>query len=548
MNIVWGQIKVLLHRFKNSLFLLWLKIKAALHQFKNYLNVLWGQIKTLLHRFKNYLFSRWVRIKLSIPILQEKIGLIVIIKGGLKLKLIGSAVIIILFTIITLSSIIIYLMKNAIEQKAIEVATTSIERIADFSNHALLERSYENRLTLNEMIKDIRLSKIEGMLDISIYQHVKTKKSSQFKYLAGFRNVQKDLFLEDTALIESLKKSTSTAVTYDNQMFTMEEKNIESFRFVKPIYYTFQKKSILLGVAILYYDKATITGIVRHVIYIATLITLGILVITIFLTYLASLRFTRPILTIAHAATVVSQGDFNIDLKILTNDEIGELANRFNHMVKGLREKEKMQMFISGSTIHMIQEDSTRQLILGGEYRTLTFLFSDIRGFTAMSETKKPEEVVNIINFYLNLQSEIIKAYGGDIDKFVGDEIMVSFMGDESVDKAIQCAIAIQESILKENKKRQSNHETICNVGIGIHRGEVVVGNIGSHERMDFTSIGSTVNLAARLCSHAAAGQILIEKSTCDMAQNNFDTQLVDPILAKGIEKPVPIASITIKG
>lgn len=176
LNIVWGQIKVLLHRFKNSLFLLWLKIKAALHQFKNYLNVLWGQIKTLLHRFKNYLFSRWVRIKLSIPILQEKIGLIVIIKGGLKLKLIGSAVIIILFTIITLSSIIIYLMKNAIEQKAIEVATTSIERIADFSNHALLERSYENRLTLNEMIKDIRLSKIEGMLDISIYQHVKTKK------------------------------------------------------------------------------------------------------------------------------------------------------------------------------------------------------------------------------------------------------------------------------------------------------------------------------------------------------------------------------------
>jgi len=491
--------------------------------------------------------SKKLCLKSFLHPLQEKFQLF-FQKGGLKLKLIGFSLIVILVTVLTLSSIIIHLMKGSIEQKAFEVATTSIERIADFSNNALLERSYENRLTLNEMIKKIRLSNIQGMLDISIYAHYKTDKASTFKYVAGFGRYENGTLLDDAELITSLENSTSSAVVYDTRSFEMNDESVEAYRFIKPIRYTFQNKTMLLGVVVLHYDKEAVTGVVYHTIYIAIVMTLMIILLTTVLIYFAGLRFTRPILSIAKAANAVSSGNLDIHVQVTTHDEIGELAHQFNHMVNGLREREKMQVFISDSTIDMIQEDSQRQLILGGEYKTLTFLFSDIRGFTAMSESKEPEEVVRIINFYLNLQSKIIKNNGGDIDKFVGDEIMVSFAGDDGVERAIQSAIAIQECIATENAKRDKNGETICHVGIGINRGEVIVGNMGSHERMDFTSIGPVVNLASRLCSNAAAGQILIEQATYDLAHNDFDTTREEPISVKGIDHPIEIVSIVVEG
>lgn len=466
-------------------------------------------------------------------------------KGGLKLKLIGFIVTVILVTVTVLSTFIIQLMKSSIESKAFEVATTSIERIADFSTHALLERSYENRLNLNEMINDIRLSKIEGLLDISIYERKKSKTTSAFNYLAGFGHHNEGTPLQDTKLIGSLNDAMAEEVTYDTSPIATKDGEIEAYRFVRPILYTFQDRTILLGVVVLYYDKEAITGIVKRVIRIALMITAAFVLATIILVYFAGLRFTRPILSIADAATDVSEGRLDINLQVTTNDEIGELAERFNHMVRGLREREKMQKFVSGSTMDMIQDDSTRQLILGGEYRTLTFLFTDIRGFTAMSETMKPDEVVAVINFYLNLQSEIIKAHGGDIDKFVGDEIMASFSGVDAVDRAMQSAVVIQTKIAEENAKRKKAGQTVCNVGIGINRGEVTVGNIGSHDRMDFTSIGSVVNLAARLCSSAAAGQILIEQETMSKAKESYKTVPEEPITVKGIMHPVSISSIT---
>lgn len=308
-------------------------------------------------------------------------------KGGLKLKLIGSAVGVILVTILTLSSIIIYVMKSSIEQKAIEVATTTLERIVDFSNHALLERSYENQLTLNEMIKKMKASKIEGVLDISIYGHFK-KEHSSLNYIAGFGHFEKKTLQEQQELLNFFKNNLVDTVTYGSQVFTSDEKNIQAYRFIKPIYFTFEKEKILLGIAILYYDKEAIMRVIRQVIYLSILVTMIILVGTIILTYVVGTRFSRPILDIAQAATDVSQGNFHIELKISTNDELGELAKRFNRMIESLREKDKMQKFISNSTIDMIQGDSKKQLVLGGEYRNLTFLFSDIRGFTAMSEEK----------------------------------------------------------------------------------------------------------------------------------------------------------------
>lgn len=468
--------------------------------------------------------------------------------SGIKLKFISFAVVMITITVVIINTITINLMTSSIEKKAFEVVTTTIERIGDFASLVLLERSYEHIVNLNEMIKNIETSNIAGLLDISIYNSEKSKDEIIFKYISGFDLSRIGNFIEDKKLVEKLNQENPTELFYDSQTFNLEDNNKDAYRFIKPIIYKFKGELIPLGVIILHYDKEEINGVITEVINVVLLITVLILSLTIIFIYFKSSQFTQPILSIAQAATDISKGKLDINLDIHTSDEIEELSHRFNDMAKGLREREKMQKFVSGSTLNMINDDSLQKLSLGGEYETLTFLFSDIRGFTAMSENKTPADVIAIINFYLNLQSEIIKKNNGDIDKFVGDEIMATFSGENATKNAIQCAVDIQTIIHVENIKRKIIDRTICEVGIGINNGEVVVGNIGSNKRMDFTSIGSEVNLAARLCSIAEAGDVLISKVTYDEANVSFDTMKKEPIRVKGFSSDISLYSINLKG
>ena len=463
--------------------------------------------------------------------------------GGLKLKLISFVILAILTTVTVQNLFTLPLIKDYIEKKAFEVSTTTIERISDFSSFSLLERTYENRLSLNDSIKKIQNSSIDGLIAVSIYQRQKYKENIHFNYLAGFGIDNKETTL-DSDLIKYLENSINDDVTYESSQINLNNKTVDVYRFVKPIIYKYKNETILLGTVLLYYNKDSINLIVEKMINLIFIITIVILLLATLIVYFTVIRFIQPILLITKAATDVSKGDLDINLDVKTNDEVQQLAEQFNIMVNGLQEKEKMQKFVSDSTINMIQQGSKCKLLLGGEYRTLTFLFCDIRGFTAMSEEKEPSEVVAIINFYLNLQSEIIKANGGDIDKFIGDEIMASFSGEGSTDKAIKSAIEIQKMIQIENIKRKSQNKTICNIGIGINKGSVIVGNIGSDERMDFTSIGLPVNIASRLCSSAKADEIIIEKNSFYDSKNDYNVKELEPIIAKGISYPVHTYSI----
>ena len=436
------------------------------------------------------------------------------------------------------------LIKNYIEKKAFEVSTTTIERISDFSSFALLERTYENRLSLNDSIKKIQNSNIDGLIGVSIYQRQKDNNNISFNYLTGFGLDDKETPINDK-LVKLLNSSVNENIIHDSYRIKLNTKTIDTYRFIKPIIYKYKKRTILLGIALLYYDKKAINDIVDKMINLIFTVTIMTLLIATLFVYIIGIRFTRPILQITKAATNVSKGNLDINLQIKTNDEVQQLAEQFNIMVNGLQEREKMQKFVSDSTIDMIQDDSKCKLTLGGEYRTLTFLFCDIRGFTAMSEVKEPSEVVSIINFYLNLQSEIVKANGGDIDKFIGDEIMASFSGEDSTRRAIKSAVEIQRMIQKENTIREAQNDTICQVGIGINEGSVIVGNIGSNDRMDFTSIGLAVNIASRLCSSAKADEIIIEKNSFDTSKSGYNFKEQDPIIAKGISYPVSTYSIT---
>jgi PAS domain S-box-containing protein len=187
---------------------------------------------------------------------------------------------------------------------------------------------------------------------------------------------------------------------------------------------------------------------------------------------------------------------------------------------------------------------------LGGDKREATVFFADIRGYTSFSESRDPQVIVEILNEYFSEAVENIVQHKGYIDKFIGDCIMavwgVPMMPEEDdAIKAVSCAITIQELVRSTKRKffRKSNASHL-RIGIGVNTGPLVAGNLGSIQRMDYSVIGDTVNLAARLESAAGAGEIIISQATRDKIGDNFVLEKRDSIKVKGKEKPIQIYNV----
>lgn len=263
------------------------------------------------------------------------------------------------------------------------------------------------------------------------------------------------------------------------------------------------------------------------------------ILLAIALCLIFSLFFTRSltksILVLTQVADQIGQGNLQQEILITSRDEIGTLANALREMMKHLQERVNMMRFISRSTASMIAEKENIQNVV--ERRKITAFFSDIRGFTAFSENRDPEEVISMLNTYLSVQAKIINDFGGEIDKFVGDEIFAIFFGPEHEKRAVQAAKEVQKQL---EVVRQTEKEKI-HVGIGIHSGETVMGTIGFGDRMDHTVLGSTVNLAARLCSHAKADQILISSAIFECLDLQKEFVSGEKIDVKGFSEAVQI-------
>ncbi|MCF8260750.1 MAG: HAMP domain-containing protein [Melioribacteraceae bacterium] len=260
--------------------------------------------------------------------------------------------------------------------------------------------------------------------------------------------------------------------------------------------------------------------------------------------FLLSQRISKPILMIGRVAEKVGTGDFNIRVgEIKSKDEIKDLGDRMNGMIEGLRERFELQKFVSGSTMDAIKIAKEGGMKLGGERRNATVFFSDIRGFTAFSEKVEPEVVIEMLNTYLRHQANIVKKYHGDIDKYVGDELVAVFKDDDMVENAMRAAVEIQKKIAELNEDKP---EWKIGVGIGINTGDMVMGAMGSEDRMDFTILGDNVNLGARLCSAAKSYQTIISQNSYDQIKNinHFTIEKLVPIPVKGKEKPIQVYSV----
>ena len=186
---------------------------------------------------------------------------------------------------------------------------------------------------------------------------------------------------------------------------------------------------------------------------------------------------------------------------------------------------------------------------LGGVNQTLTVLFADIRGFTRLSEHAPPERVVQLLNNYFTAMSDIIFAHGGTLDKYIGDGLMALFGAPTATPddacNAVAAAVAMQREMGVINEQLSKDGLAEIAIGIGLHTGVATVGYIGSERRSEYTAIGDTVNLAARLEQNSLAGQILLSDAAAQAAEKaNCKFSPRPPITVKNRVQPVPIFEV----
>jgi len=188
------------------------------------------------------------------------------------------------------------------------------------------------------------------------------------------------------------------------------------------------------------------------------------------------------------------------------------------------------------------------EIQLGGAKRQVVVLFSDIRGFTRLSERMSPDEIAGLLTDYFTEMVEIVFKYGGTLDKFMGDALMALWCAPiariDDADRATRAAIAMQQALRQLNERWKQQGRPALAVGIGLNAGEVFAGNIGSERWLEYTVIGDAVNVAARLCAQAGPGEILIAEPLHGVLSQPPPVSAIIPVPLRGKSRPVPVYKI----
>jgi adenylate cyclase len=229
---------------------------------------------------------------------------------------------------------------------------------------------------------------------------------------------------------------------------------------------------------------------------------------------------------------------------------VGDLA--WEYFVEGREKRQVKRLFsryVPKNVYDQLMADPTRAA-LGGKRRQMTVLFSDVRGFTALSEKATPEEVVGQLNEYFSRMVQVLFDHHGTLDKFVGDMVMGLFGaplddGDHA-EHAVQAALAMSEALDELNQRWAAAGKPPLDIGVGISTGDMVAGNIGSDTIMSYTVIGDSVNLGARLESlnKDFGTRIIISEATRAHLKGRYDIRPLGQVTVKGKSKPVAIFEV----
>ena len=305
-----------------------------------------------------------------------------------------------------------------------------------------------------------------------------------------------------------------------------------------------------LGVVTTVPEKLAFEGIYkiqrRNILLMIMFVAMAILII-----YYYSKSLSNPIRKLVSATKKIEDGNYNLLLKPKTQDEIGVLTRAFVNMGMGLEEKERIKdafgRFVNKEMAELAEQG---EIQLGGEIKPATIFFSDIRSFTAISEKLTPSEVVTFLNEYMTLMVDCVNRTHGVVDKYIGDAIMAVWgtpiSHGNDAENAINGALMMRTALRKFNQGRGGDRKPIIKVGCGLNSGDVLAGQIGSNERMEYTVIGDAVNLASRIeaLNKPMGTDLLISQGTADVVEGIYDLVPMNKIKVKGKSEPQQIYAV----
>ena len=431
------------------------------------------------------------------------------------------------------------------------VLATSL--LGDFGS-TLLRAIMDNGRSLADRTSSIVKTSIGDRIAIDDYLAIESGKNADasfpFSSVSQYRRDPKtgsyavrsstDLSLIDKVLPEEEAKAVEPVPSMIEGATTIE--------FRAPVILS----GVNLGFVSVVYDRETIYGPYYLTKVKAVIIAFLFLYASVFVTFLFGRSIVFPILFLRMSVNSISQrlssmvkGDVRISAdnlhyqdRVSTQDEIKKLSLEIGNMATVIR---GVVPYISASTLRNSERASPTT-----ERRDLAFLFTDIRGFTTICEGLSPEDVVAMLNHYLDIQTTAIVENGGEVDKFVGDEMMAMFDGPDKEARACRAGMHIRKVMAEAQEKARLISGAIVSIGIGINSGPVVFGSVGARDRMDFTSIGDTVNLAARLegANKTYGTKSLISEAVYEKVKDTFLCREIDLITVKGKNQPVRIFEI----
>ena len=279
------------------------------------------------------------------------------------------------------------------------------------------------------------------------------------------------------------------------------------------------------------------------------MIAVVVLFTAILIVFFFSRTLSVPIVRLVSATHRVESGDYAIQISPTTRDEIGSLTSSFSSMTGGLAERERLKESMTRFVNKQVAEKAARgELALGGEEKDCAIFFSDLRGFTAMSEKMTPEQVVEYLNEYFTDMVGCVSETHGVVDKYIGDAIMATWGALESVgnntENAVNAALMMREKLMEFNAR--GGDRPFAKFGCGINSGPVVSGQIGSSQKMEYTVIGDAVNLASRVetLNKPFGTDILISEDSYNRVAEIFNVEKMPPITVKGKTEPQIIFAV----
>lgn len=320
--------------------------------------------------------------------------------------------------------------------------------------------------------------------------------------------------------------------------------------YIQPVHF----QDVRTGYVLLTFSSDSLDIALHDSVRAVTAATILMVILAVIISFVMSRRLSRPIHDLMDASKAIDEGKFNFRIKERRNDEIGELIDSFNNMADGLLEKNQVERafsrFVSSNVAKQILENIDN-VELGGKHVMGSVLFADIVGYTDISENLTPQATAELLNEYFSHISDAARIYHGTIDKFMGDCAMIVFGVTEDDEdhcfNALACGVLIQRIINRISTKRIARGEFPVQFRLGINSGEMLAGNMGSTDRMEFTVVGDSVNLASRLCTFAKPGQIVIHGQIYeqDDIRNRIIAEQHDPIRLRSKPEPVPTYIVT---